>query len=267
MILNAQKLAKLMRIQVARKLILRFSNKLKLNKSKFNATRIHFRKNNIVLDKNTYLSCGRDSFLQHSMIYVEGQDNQIIMDNDVELYNVKIRIFGSGNQIRIGNKCILHDSAIMIRGNKNHIMIGEKFSSYNATFHLEDDRNEVRIGDGTTCHGRDYRAVNFELCEGSKIIVGKDCMFSNDIQIRPSDAHSLVDLSGKRLNPAEDIIIGDHCWICLGVTILKGTQIPEHTVVGAGAVCTKKYTESYCVLAGNPAKVVKQSIDWNRKFL
>lgn len=267
MILNVQKLSRLMRVQAARKLILRVGNKLKLNKSKFSVSSIHFRKNNIVLDKNTNLSCGRDSFLQHSMIYVEGKDNQIILDSGAELYNVKIRIFGNGNRIKIGDKSILHDSAIMVRGNQNHIMVGKNFSSYNTTFHLEDDRNEVRIGDGTTCHGRDYKAVNFELCEGSKIIIGEDCMLSNDIQIRPSDAHSLVDLNGKRLNPAEDIIIGDHCWICLGVTILKGTQIREHTVVGAGAVWTKKYTESYCVLAGNPAKVVKRSIDWNRKFL
>lgn len=31
----------------------------------------------------------------------------------------------------------------------------------------------------------------------------------------------------------------------------------DHTIVGAGAVVTKSFPEGYCIVAGNPAKVVK----------
>lgn len=267
MTLKAKIGTELLKILFLKKIFQKCFNKIKVTGSTFNVSSVHFKKNTILLQKNNRMICGANSFMQNSMICVEGMDNDITIANNTEGYGMNIRIFGQRNQVIIESDSILRNSSIMIKGNNNKIKIGRNVSSYNGTFHMEQNGNEVSIGDNTTLHGRDYRAVNFELYEGCKIIVGKDCMFSNEIQIRPSDAHSLVDLSGKRLNPAEDIIIGDHCWICLGVTILKGTQIPEHTVVGAGAVCTKKYTESYCVLAGNPAKVVKQSIDWNRKFL
>lgn len=267
MLLKAHILSGLVGLPIFRKIVLKWFNKLKLNGSTFDVDSVHFKKNNILLQSGNCLIFGKDSFLQESMVHVEGTNTSIIIDANTQLYGVNIRIFGEGNQVTIGKGGILRSSSIMIKGNYNRIAIGEKFSSYNATFHMEQDKNEVSIGDETTLHGRDHRAVNFELYEGCKIIVGNDCMFSNEIQIRPSDAHSVVDLNGKRLNPAEDIIIGNHCWICLGVSILKGTHIPDHTVVGAGAVCTKKYTETHCVLAGNPAKVVKKQIDWDRKFL
>ena len=48
---------------------------------------------------------------------------------------------------------------------------------------------------------------------------------------------------------------------------MKGTELADSTVVAAGAVCTKKYEHGNVVLAGNPAKVVKEKIDWDRKLL
>ena len=37
--------------------------------------------------------------------------------------------------------------------------------------------------------------------------------------------------------------------------------------MATGAICTKKYEEEHCVLAGNAAKIVKRQIDWERKFV
>ncbi|MNL61911.1 putative acetyltransferase [compost metagenome] len=39
--------------------------------------------------------------------------------------------------------------------------------------------------------------------------------------------------------------------------VLPGVQLGEFTIVGAGAVVTKSFTEGYCVIAGNPARVIK----------
>lgn len=33
--------------------------------------------------------------------------------------------------------------------------------------------------------------------------------------------------------------------------------LSPHTTVGAGSVVTKSFEEGYCVIAGNPAKVIK----------
>lgn len=45
-------------------------------------------------------------------------------------------------------------------------------------------------------------------------------------------------------------------WIGAGVIILKGVTIGEGAVVGAGSVVTKN-VPAWCVVAGNPAQVVK----------
>lgn len=53
------------------------------------------------------------------------------------------------------------------------------------------------------------------------------------------------------------IQIGANCWIGMGAIILPGVQLGNFTTVGAGAVVTQSFAEGYCIIAGNPAKVIK----------
>lgn len=52
------------------------------------------------------------------------------------------------------------------------------------------------------------------------------------------------------------IFIGDNCYIGTGVTILGPVHIGNNVVIGAGAVVTKDIPDN-CVVAGNPAKIIK----------
>lgn len=52
-------------------------------------------------------------------------------------------------------------------------------------------------------------------------------------------------------------IINDRAWICTNAIILPGITIGEGAVVGAGAVVTKD-VPPYCVVAGNPARIIKE---------
>ncbi len=56
-----------------------------------------------------------------------------------------------------------------------------------------------------------------------------------------------------RNNP---IIIGKFCWIGMNATIMPEVNLGDFTIVGAGSVVTKSFTEGYCVIAGNPAVVI-----------
>lgn len=55
----------------------------------------------------------------------------------------------------------------------------------------------------------------------------------------------------------KETIIGDNSWIASNCCVLAGVVLGPRTVVGAGSVVTKSFPEGFCVLAGNPAKIIK----------
>ena len=57
---------------------------------------------------------------------------------------------------------------------------------------------------------------------------------------------------------APPIHIGNFCWFGMGAVVLPGVRLADFTIVGAGAVVTKTFEEGYCVIAGNPARIIKQ---------
>lgn len=66
--------------------------------------------------------------------------------------------------------------------------------------------------------------------------------------------HDKYDL---RKHIIKEVRIDSYSWIGYGAVVLPGVHLGEFTVVGANAVVTKSFPEGHCVLAGNPAKIVK----------
>ncbi len=56
--------------------------------------------------------------------------------------------------------------------------------------------------------------------------------------------------------PSPCVFIGDDCYIGTGVTILGPVKIGNNVTIGAGAVVVKDIPDN-CVVAGNPAKIIK----------
>ena len=67
----------------------------------------------------------------------------------------------------------------------------------------------------------------------------------------------LIITVGRDLVPSREIKIGKNCFIGCNSIILKGTVLGDGCVVGAGAVVCGKF-EDNCVIAGNPARVIKR---------
>jgi len=55
-------------------------------------------------------------------------------------------------------------------------------------------------------------------------------------------------------------VIGSHCFIGCASLILPNITIGDHVIVAAGSVVTKD-VPSNCIVAGNPAKIIKTGID------
>ncbi len=56
----------------------------------------------------------------------------------------------------------------------------------------------------------------------------------------------------------KSIIIRKNSWLSTGCIILPEVELGEHTIVAAGAVVTKSFSEGNQVIGGNPAKLLKK---------
>lgn len=175
-----------------------------------------------------------------SIVYKQ-RGNSIKIGRDTRIRNIKISFCGCNNSIYIGDDCNLNGIRLLLKGNNNKIVIG----------------NSVFI------NGTKIQPVTINACEGKTISIGDDCIFSNNIEIHTTDYHTIFDKNANRTNHASDIIIGEHCWIGLRVVILKGSSIPNNTIVGAGAIVSGRHEIPYCLLTGIPAKSIKQDVYWD----
>jgi acetyltransferase-like isoleucine patch superfamily enzyme len=193
-------------------------------------------------------------------------ENNIINKEGARLCGMTFDIAGNDNKIFIDNTCTLNNVKIYIRGNSNKIVINQ-YCIFNCqlnsgilwNIYIEDNNNTLIIGERSVFHD-----VHLALTEGKLIKIGKDCLFSSDIDVRTGDSHSILS-EGKRINPARSVAIEDHVWIGAHCSILKGSVIPDNSIVATRSVVTKSFFKSGVILAGNPAEIIKEGINWQHE--
>lgn len=121
---------------------------------------------------------------------------------------------------------------------------------------------KLTIGAGTMIEGARFAMGG----SGPRsVAIGTDCMLSSQITFRPSDGHAVFDLdTGRVINHSRPIIVGNHVWIGAGVTLVKGSQLADNTIVGTAALVSRKFLQENIAVAGNPADVVRTNIGWDR---
>jgi acetyltransferase-like isoleucine patch superfamily enzyme len=121
----------------------------------------------------------------------------------------------------------------------------------------------VVIGDNTTSNG-----VECFLNDGGRLVIGDDCMFASHISLHVGDNHAIFDIeSGQVLNYSERPFIefGAHVWVATRGIVLADTVIGDGSVIGAGSV-VKGIFSPHSLIAGAPAKVVKEGVSWTRDY-
>lgn len=164
-------------------------------------------------------------------------------------------IFNKGGaKLEIGDNCTIKSSflsnmvglysrtIIVTRAHDAEIKIGDNVGISGATIYA---RKKITIGDNT--------------CIGGNCKILDNDFHPIDVETRNS---LLADPNGgdSELVPAREISIGRNCFIGCNTIILKGSVIGDGCVVGAGAVVSGKF-ENNCVIAGNPARVIRKMED------
>lgn len=157
----------------------------------------------------------------------------------------------------------IRNTHISIRGNNNTVDIGEGCNIVGLRMLIIGENNLVCFKKGVTINASTTQPTVINALGGKTIYIGEGALLSNNIEIHTTDYHGIYNLGGKRINADKDIIIGNHVWLGLGVKILKGTKIADGCMIGAGSVLSGIYPKKNCIIAGNPAKIIKEQIFWD----
>lgn len=63
-----------------------------------------------------------------------------------------------------------------------------------------------------------------------------------------------------------DIVIGDNCYVGSGVKVAAGSALAHDSVCAMGSVLTKKFQQKNILIAGVPAKIIREDVNWRENW-
>lgn len=178
---------------------------------------------------------------------------------------------------------------IKINACRNEVTIAPSSMFYKqaTVFNFQHDKLKIEIGSNTHIRGEllvfasggritigdnCYIGEGTRIWSGENIRIGNNVLISHNVNIMDTNSHEID--STQRAKTYIDIIksghasekgnietgsveIHDNAWINFNVSILKGVKIGKGAIVAAGSIVTKD-VDSYCVVAGIPAKLIKK---------
>lgn len=211
-----------------------------------------------------------DIILDGCIPIINGKGNKIIIwENGVSKeLSVGMRIKEFSEIIMDGNDNILElYMPIVGRNNKLHMRGDRHYCKIEPTFKFWDNLIDLLTWDTHIIIGQNTSLRNSIVTssDNASIEIGKECMIAA-ATIHQTDFHSIIDLdTGKVTNiPYRTLHIGDRVWLAEQCLILKNSFIPNGCIVAARAVVCKKFEEDNCIIAGNPAQIVKKRVTWDR---
>lgn len=170
----------------------------------------------------------------------------------------ELNIAQAGKGLSVGKSFYILGGKCIIVGNKvsfgNHCVL-TAWTSYAGI------KMAPSIKIGNDSHFGEYNHIT----SINSITIGNGVLTGRWVTIT-DNAHGKTDYDSLQIPPAKRImyskgkvVIGNNVWIGDKATILPGVTIGDGVIVGANSVVTKDIPD-YCIVAGNPARVIKQII-------
>lgn len=150
-----------------------------------------------------------------------------------------------GRLTYIGRPCFIEGCKRISIGEKTRIFPGIRMEA---------------IGTGSICIGNNCAIEEnvHIISKGNILRIGDDTTISANVFISNVD-HDYQDITKSVMNQPmieKETRIGRGCFIGFGASVLPGTTIGDHCVIGSNAVVKGRFSD-HCVIVGAPAKVVK----------
>lgn len=140
-----------------------------------------------------------------------------------------------------------HERATLYLGDKTTFKINGRFTMHGHSSIMVHKGALLEIGNNTYLNGGSIDCSHH-------IRIGDDCAIAGGVSISDNSWHA-IDVGKK------DVLIGNKVWIATNALIMPGVKIGDGAIVAAGAVVTKD-VPARCMVAGVPAKVIKENVDW-----
>lgn len=116
----------------------------------------------------------------------------------------------------------------------------------------------IRIGENVG-----FNSISI-LARSRLIEIGDNTMIGGNCQIMDTDSHPLWPPESRSYYPGSEhdapVKIGKNVFIGLNVIVLKGSEIGDNSVIGAGSVVSGRIPPN-CVATGVPARVIRTLTD------
>ncbi len=169
--------------------------------------------------------------------------NSVFAPDTVFMAGASCRNSGIRDMVSIDEHCTIGGAFIALYGGK--ISVGK--NTYIGPSTSIQSKESIRIGE------------NVIIANNVALIDNNNHPTSPEMRLKMSACEDFLrdELWSWKYSDSAPIVIEDNVWIGRDSRILKGVTIGKGSIVALGAIVTKDVPE-YCIVAGNPAKVVKK---------
>lgn len=186
---------------------------------------------------------------------VKNNNSKLILHSNARL------ILAKDSRVILKGNLSLGDNQIKDNGRSSIIRIDKEGTlETSGRFQLYYDADVIVFKNGHLKLGSGFCNSNVKIRCTESIEIGEDVAISHDVTIMDSDAHEICYDGYVKTKPVK---IGNRVWIGSRAIILKGVTVGDGAIIAAGAVVTKDVPDG-CVVAGNPARVIKGNQVWKR---
>lgn len=196
-------------------------------------------------------------------IYNECIDGTLVEINS--LPNTLIKYCGSNSEIIVKGDINSYkvNHAVIYAGHNSKIIFGKNFRVRSKIY------IDARADNTNICFGKNVNIGEINILGGDEpnlsLSIGDNFLSSFGGYIRLADGHTIINMETNQVinSPKFGIRIGNNVWFGYNVIMLKDSSVPSHSVVGAGAIITTQFHEENSIIAGVPARVVRDKVSWD----